>query len=218
MINSIIDIIFSACIALNYYDGSTRSKILFIFLIPISSMSYFMFGESPIRYLDFIRIPALLYLVVHYYNKFTAHTKENHLDKLILILVSIVYFCLIFTMVVENQTPINALGMVSNAFTSNSYVVTGNSTVGVMISTFLGWSGYIISGIATASLAAAIVLRGVNKKFDRIENKQDDFERMMAGTPKNEMEDLKSELKSIHDENAELKREMAELKELIKNK
>lgn len=90
-----------------------------------------------------------------------------------------------------------------------------------MISTILVWSGYIISGVATASLAAAIVLRKVSKKFEKVENKQDNFEKIIIKNKEietDELKELKRELKSIHDENAELKREMVELKELIKNK
>ena len=42
---------------------------------------------------------------------------------------------------------------------------------------------------------------------------------MISKTPQNnEMKELKMELESIHDENAELKREIVELKEIIKNK
>lgn len=220
IINSMIDIIFSVYITITFYDGSTRSKILSIFLMPLTSISYLLFGLS-LGYWDFIRIPALLYLVVHYYNRFREHTKENNLDKLILLLVSIIYIFLIFTLIVEDQNPINAVGMVSNAFTSNGYAVLGKTPLGVLISTILVWSGYLISGVATASLAATIVLRKVSKKFEKVENKQDNFEKIIIKNKEietDELKELKRELKSIHDENAELKREMVELKELIKNK
>lgn len=161
-----------------------------------------------IGYWDFIRIPALLYLVVHYYNKFLTHTKKNHLDKLILVLVTVIYFSLILTLILEDKNPINAFAMVSNSFTSNSYVASGKTGVSVLVSAFVGWSGYIISGIATASLAAAIIRRNFNEKLEKmIGEKRDD-----------EINELKNELKSIHDENAELKREIVELKDLIKNK
>jgi hypothetical protein len=214
MINSIIDIILSVYITLNFYDGSTKRKIVSIFIMPLASISYLLFGGSLIGYWDFIRIPALLYLVVHYYNKFLAHTKKNHLDKLILVLVTVIYFSLILTLILEDKNPINAFAMVSNSFTSNSYVASGKSGVAVLLSAFVGWSGYIISGIATASLAAAIILRNSREKFEKMEAKQDNIEKILR---ENEIKELKYELKSIHDENAELKREIVELKDLIKN-
>jgi hypothetical protein len=218
VINSIIDIILSVYITLNFYDASTKRKIILIFMLPLASISYLLFGGSPIGYWDFIRIPALLYFVVHYYNEFLTHTKKNHMDKLILVLVSIVYFCMIFTLVLEDKNPINAFGMVSNAFTSNSYVASGKTGVSVLVSAFLGWSGYIISGIATATLAAAIILRNVDKKFEKLESEHDNLERIISARKESEIMELKNEIKSIHDENAELKREMAELKDMIKNK
>lgn len=219
MVGSIIDIIFSVYFTVDLYDGSAKSKIITIFLIPLASLSYLLCGKSLLAYWNFIRIPALLYLVVHYYNKFSDHTKKNNLDKLILVWLSIVFFCLIITLIVEDKNPINALAKVSNSFTSNSYVASGKNLGGVLVSTFLGWSGYFISGIGTASLAAAIILRKTGKKFERMEAKQDNFEKTINETHKdNEIKELKSELKSIHDENAELKREIVELKDLIKNK
>lgn len=113
--------------------------------------------------------------------------------------------------------------MVSNAFTSNSYVASGQSSVAVLVRALVGWSGYIISGVGTATLAAALILRKVDKKFEKLENEYEDFEKMICESRENEnmpneIKELKNELKSIHDENAELKREIVELKDLIKNK
>lgn len=65
LVNSIIDILFSVYIAVSYYDGSTKSKILCIFLMPLASLSSLMFGRSIILFWDFIRIPTLMYMVVH---------------------------------------------------------------------------------------------------------------------------------------------------------
>lgn len=219
MVSSIIDIIFSVYFAVDFYDGSPKSKIISVFLIPLASLSYLLCGKSLLAYWNFIRIPALLYLVVHYYNNFSAHTKRNNLDKLILVWVSIVFFGLIFTLIVEDKNPINALAKVSNAFTSNSYVASGKTLVGVLVSAFLGWSGYFISGIGIASLTAAIILRRTDKKFEKLEAMQDNFEKIIGESQKDsEIKELKSELKSIHEENAELKREILELKDLIKDK
>ena len=56
--NSVIDIIFSLYIGISIYDGSKKSKILIVFLIPLASIAFLLFGESVIEYWDFIRIPA----------------------------------------------------------------------------------------------------------------------------------------------------------------
>ncbi|MBQ3473287.1 MAG: hypothetical protein IJH35_04410, partial [Methanobrevibacter sp.] len=179
VVNALIDIIISAYIAITYYDGSTKSKIICIFLIPIASISSLLFGESLLVYWNFIRIPALLYLVAYFYDKFLDFTQENRLEKLILILVSIIFTCLVLTIFLENQNPINSLAMVSNAFTSNGYAVLGDTTGGVLTSTFLVWSGYVISGVATATLAAEIVHRKSKKKFEKLEDKIDNLEKVI---------------------------------------
>ena len=70
--------------------------------------------------------------------------------------------------------------MVSNAFTSNGYAVLGDSTGGVLTSTFLVWSGYVISGVATATLAAEIVHRNSKKKFEKLEEKIDNLEKIIV--------------------------------------
>ena len=180
LINSLIDIIISLYIIIVYYDGSTRSRIISIFLIPLASISSIVFGPSLLGYWDLIRIPALLYLAVHFYHKFLEFTEENRLGKLILILVSIIFTCLVLTIFLEDQNPINSLAMVSNAFTSNGYAVLGDSTGGVLTSTFLVWSGYVISGVATATLAAEIVHRNSKKKFEKLEEKIDNLEKIIV--------------------------------------
>ena len=57
--------------------------------------------------------------------------------------------------------------MVSNAFTSNGYAVLGKTPGGILTSIFLVWSGYILSGVGTATLAGAIVHRNSKKKFEK---------------------------------------------------
>lgn len=220
MIASIVDIIISVYITVSFYDGSTKSRIISVFMFPLTSIAYLAFGGPLIRYWDFIRIPALLYLVVHYYHEFLGHTKENGLDKLILLLISVIYISMVLTLIVQNQNPINALGMVSYAFTSNGYIISDTTTTGgILVSTLLVWSGYIISGVATATLAAAIVLRNSNEKFESLQKEYQNLEKIIGKTPQSdEMNELKRQLESIHDENAELKREIVELKEMIKNK
>ena len=191
LINCLIDIILSLYLIIFFYDFSTRSKIISVFLMPLSSISFIVFGGTLLRYWDFIRIPTLLFLVTYIYNKFIRFTEKNNLQKLILILISIIFLGLVLTMFLENQNPINSLAMVSNAFTSNGYIALGSSVNGVLTSTFLVWSGYIISGVATATLAATIVHRNSKKKFDKLEEKIDNLERIIIQSQENESEDKK---------------------------
>lgn len=188
LVNSIIDILFSVYIAVSYYDGSTKSKILCIFLMPLASLSSIMFGRSIILFWDFLRIPTLLYMVVHYYHRFREFTKENGLDKLILILVSVIYFTMVITVIVENENPLYSLTMVTNAFTSNGYAVLGKSSVGALTQTLLAWSGYILGGIGTATLAAAIIQRNSKKKYEKLEEKIDNLERIINENQKGDAE------------------------------
>lgn len=180
LINSLIDIIVSTYIVVAFYDSSTRSRITSIFLMPLASISSLVFGATLLGYWDFIRIPTLLYMVVFLYHRFLEFTDENGLEKLILILVSIVFTCLVITIFLENQNPINSLAMTSNAFTSNGYAVLGSTLGGVLTSIFLVWSGYILSGVGTATLAAAIIHRNSKKKFEKLEEKIDNLERIIT--------------------------------------
>ena len=59
--------------------------------------------------------------------------------------------------------------MVSNAFTSNGYAVLGKSIPGKINSLFLVWGGYVVSGAATASLTAAILIKHFNKRVSELE-------------------------------------------------
>ncbi len=180
LINSLIDIIVSTYIVVAFYDCSLRSRIASIFLMPLASISALVFGATLLGYWDFIRIPTLLYMVVLLYHRFLDYTDENGLEKLILILVSIIFTCLVLTILLENQNPINSLAMTSNAFTSNGYAVLGDTLGGILTSTFLVWSGYILSGVGTATLAAAIVHRNSKKKFEKLEEKIDNLERIIT--------------------------------------
>ena len=191
LINCIIDIIISLFLIIFFYDFSNRSRIISVFLMPISSISYIVFGGTLLHYWDFIRIPTLLYFVTYIYNSFIRFTEKNNLQKLILIFLTIIFMSLVLTMFLENQNPINSLAMVSNEFTSNGYIAFGSSINGVLTSTFIAWSGYIISGVSTATLAATIVHRNSKKKFDKLEEKIDNLERIIIQSQENESEDKK---------------------------
>ena len=92
----------------------------------------------------------------------------NGLGFSILLLFLIISVSFIFTMIFEGVDPIDSLDMVSNAFTSNGYTILGKSTVGKLNDIFLVWSGYVLSGVGTATLTAAILTRHFNRKFDEL--------------------------------------------------
>ena len=162
-----IVIILYATVTLDY--NSWKDRLLFILLIPYGSLSFLMFGSSIINYIDVVHIVSYIYMIKIYYDKFKNYTETNSLGITIILLFSIVAFSFIFTLIVENSEPLNALAMVSNAFTSNGYAVLGSSTLGKLNSIFLVWGGYILSGVGTATLTATIMTKHFNNKFDKLE-------------------------------------------------
>ena len=69
--------------------------------------------------------------------------------------------------------------MVSNAFTSNGYAILGNSGMGKLTALVLVWSGYTISGVGTATLTAAILLRHNRKREEKLNKRLDDLESLI---------------------------------------
>lgn len=118
-----------------------------------------------------LRIPGLLYIIKLLYGKFKEFTDEHSLGFSIILLFSIIFFSVISTIILENRTPLDAIIMVSNAFTSNGYAILGETPGGKFNSLILVWSGYIISGAATATLTAAILLRHNNHKLEIYDRK-----------------------------------------------
>jgi len=72
------------------------------------------------------------------------------------------------TILDEGVSPIDSMTMVSNAFTSNSFDASGSNIFGKINSLVLAWSGFILSGVGTATLAASIVNRYVTRQFDEL--------------------------------------------------
>ena len=69
--------------------------------------------------------------------------------------------------------------MVSNAFTSNGYAILGQSGIGKLTSIVLVWSGYIISGVGTATLTAAILLKHNQKREKELNERLDELESLI---------------------------------------
>lgn len=165
----IFDIVLSFIIAIQLDKSSLKNKILLILLVPYASLTFLFFGVDMIMILDIVHVLVFAYFIKFYYDKFKVYTASHSLGITIILLFSIIFFSFFVTQIVENKSPLDALVMVSNAFTSNGYAVLGNSIIGKVNSIFLVWGGYIISGAGTATLTAAILLRHFNKRFRELE-------------------------------------------------
>ena len=167
----VLDVVLSLYLAINLDKNNSKRRLLILFtLIPFGSLSFLIFDEySMVVFLDLLHILVYFYFIKVYYYKFVEYTETNSLGITIMLLFLIIFISFFVTMLVEGVSPLDSLVMVSNAFTSNGYAVLGKSGWGKIDSLLLVWSGYILSGVGTATLAVAIVMRHVNEKFDNIE-------------------------------------------------
>jgi hypothetical protein len=168
IIFSVFDILLSLLFAINVKWGSLKNKILLFGLIPLGSLGVLYLGEYYVI-IDAIHLITLAYFIKVYFNKFVEYTETNSLGITIILLFSIVFISFLFTIVVEDVSPLDSIVMVTNAFTSNSFDAAGNSIVGKLDSMILAWGGFILSGVGTATLSASIIQRYVDRDFDNLE-------------------------------------------------
>lgn len=166
----IFDVIISTYLAIHLDLSSFKNKFILFLLVPFGSFTYLIFPDSSIVLFDFIHVFVFLYYIKQYYKKFLDFTENNSLGITIMLLFLIVFISFFVTIVVEGVSPIDSIVMVSNAFTSNGYAILGTSGLGKVNALFLVWTGFILSGVGTATLTVAIVMGHVNNKFDRLEN------------------------------------------------
>lgn len=166
---TIFDVCLSLFIAITLDKSSWKNRFLLIVLVPFGSFTFLFEGFSLIGLVDFIHIPVFLYFVKYYYDRFNEYTEANGLTMAIILLFATVLISFFVTQAAESVNPLDSLVMVSNAFTSNGYAVLGNSIPGKINSIFLVWSGYVISGAATASLTATLLIRHFNKRVEELE-------------------------------------------------
>ncbi|MBQ8017695.1 MAG: hypothetical protein IJ258_06270 [Methanobrevibacter sp.] len=166
---AIFDIIISLYVVITIDKTSNWHKLLIFLLVPFGSLTFLVYGYTLVSYLDLIHIPVFLYLIKYYYDGFKIYTENNSLGITIVLLFVIIFVSFFVTILVESVNPLDSLVMVSNAFTSNGYAVLGHSIPGKVNSLFLVWSGYLISGVGTATLTVALLTRYYNKKFERLE-------------------------------------------------
>ena len=165
----IFDILISLYMAVNLKGISLKNIILFLLLVPYGSLTFIFLGNEPLIFLEFLHIPVFIYFIKVYYDRFKEYTEANGLGIAIILLFILVFVSFFITQIDEGVNPLDALVMVSNAFTSNGYAVLGSSIPGKINSVFLVWGGYILSGVGTATLTAAILMRHFNHKFDELE-------------------------------------------------
>ena len=165
----IFDILLSLFVAIRLDRSILKNKILIFLLVPYGSLTYLLFGNTLVGLLDFLHVPIFIYIIKIYYDKFREYTESNGLGIAIILLFLIVFFSFLATQVAEGANALDSLVMVSNAFTSNGYAVLGNSIAGKLDAIVLVWAGYILSGVGTATLTAAILTRHFNSKFEELE-------------------------------------------------
>ena len=165
----IFDIALSLYLAIKLDKSSLKNKILLLLLIPYGSLTYILFGNSLVGALDLIHVPVFIYFIKVYYDKFMEYTESNGLGITIILLYALIFVSFLVTQVAENVNPLDSLVMVSNAFTSNGYAILGSTLVGKINNIFLVWGGYLLSGVGTATLTAAILIRHFNSRFDELE-------------------------------------------------
>ncbi len=166
---AIFDVILSLYVAITIDKTSNWHKLLVVLLIPFGALTYLFFSFTLVSILDLIHVPVFMYLIKYYYDDFKRYTETNSLGITIVLLFAIIFISFFNTVIVENGNPLDSLVMVSNAFTSNGYAVLGSTIPGKINSLFLVWSGYLISGVGTATLTAAILTKHFNRKFDKLE-------------------------------------------------
>ena len=166
----LLDIVISLYLALKMDKDSLKDKVLLFLLIPFGSITGILFGDTIVALLDLTHIIGYLYFIKVYFRKFVEYTENNGLGITIILLFSIILISFLFTIVVENVSPMDSITMVSNAFTSNSFDASGKNIIGKINSLILAWSGFILSGVGTATLAVSIVNEYVNRQFAEIKD------------------------------------------------
>ena len=166
----LLDIVVSIYLALKMDKDSRKDKVLLFLLIPFGSITALLFGDGIVVLLDLTHIIGYLYFIKVYFRKFVDYTENNGLGVTIILLFAIILISFLFTILVENVSPMDSMTMVSNAFTSNSFDASGQNIIGKLNSLVLAWSGFILSGVGTATLAASIVNSYVSRQFGELKD------------------------------------------------
>ena len=179
---ALLDVTLSLYIAVTIDKSTIARKLLILLLVPYGALYFLLFNSSLIGLIDLIHVPVFIYFMKFYYDRFMEYTESNGLGITIILLFSVIFASFIITSFVEKGNPLDSIVMVSNAFTSNGYVVLGSTDAGKINGLILVWMGFIISGVGTATLTSAILIRHFNNrlkdyddKFDDLNDKFDEF-------------------------------------------
>lgn len=189
----VLDIVLSLFLSLNIdLRKDWKNRIMFLLLVPYFTIEVFLvlfnfivpiptdlvMGGSIAAILDLIRIVAFIYFIRRYYIKFLRYTRDNNLGRTILIFFTLIVVTFIITIITENVTILESINMVSNAFASNGYVISGTTIIGQINEIFIVWGGYIFSNVGTATLTAAILIRHFDRKFKHYGDMNKRFDRL----------------------------------------
>ena len=166
---AIFDIAFSLFLAITLDKSSWKGKILLLLLVPFDSLNFILYNHLLFSLIDVNHVAVFIYFIKVYYDKFRQYTESHGLSVTIVILFALIFISFIITQIVEGVNPLDSLVMVSNAFTSNGYAVLGTSMPGKLNAIVLVWGGYILSGVGTATLTAAILIKHFNHRFEEME-------------------------------------------------
>ena len=196
---SLLDVIFSftAILVILSEKPSYIRIIPLTLLVPINSFYYLIYKNTDSLYytaslfyiLNIIHVIIIVLAMIFFVYEFKKHTKNNNLGLTIILLMTIVSVSLFLTIFFEGTSVLDSLTMVTNAFTSNGYTVLGTSTVGKIDSLFLTWGGFILSGVGTATLTAAILSKTFDTRLNSIKNEFNEY--------KKENKKLKMEIKKL---------------------
>lgn len=182
---AILQVILSLYIAITLDYSNWKNKILFFLLIPFETIAFVVFNEAIVIWPIYVmHILVYIYFIKVYFDKFRKYTETNRLGITIILLFTIVFVSFVITLFVEGVEPLDAIVMVSNAFTSNGYAILGSSGMGKLTSLLLVWGGYIISGVGTATLTAAILLRHNQKREKELNKRLDELESLIKDNNK----------------------------------
>ena len=182
---AILQIVVSLYIALTLDYSSWNNRILFFLLVPYESIVFLIYNHYILIWPIFlIHVFVYAYFIKIYFDKFRKYTETNGLGIAIILLFAIVFVSFIITSIAETVDPIDALVMVSNAFTSNGYAILGNTGIGKLTALTLVWGGYIISGVGTATLTAAIILKHNQKQQKEMNKRLDELESLIKDNQK----------------------------------
>jgi hypothetical protein len=158
-----------------------KSALIVFSLMPFVSFDFLILDSKHelMLILSLIHFVVLIYMIFYYYDKFKKYTKSNGLSYAILLLFGIIFVSFFWTAFVENVNLLDALVMVSNAFTSNGYAILGHSIPGKINGLFLVWSGYVLSGVGTATLTVALLTRQFTRKFDELKKSNEELKELV---------------------------------------